>query len=270
MQAQPYILTEPSAFGGAKSAAIDGNLMSALAIPLTIMFGAAILVVFGRSLVTVVANLLGDGSPVNVSKYKMGINTVVVAFIVIVALIPFATYINGSFKNAELRKIGELTATGPAAASGAPSSGLSTLNTSENMALILQTEEINRARLLDFAITVNKRPCQGEEDDECTNVGGMSERTLSMLMTLKRDCRCAIQVTGGTEGWLHSQTTKHTPSGGAVDISLNANGVNKYIKDTFGVIPFGSGCSEKYSGLGFTFCNETIAGNAPHWHIQPN
>ena len=146
----------------------------------------------------------------------------------------------------------------------------------QNLSAILATEDTNRKFLETFQnIQINKKACTSVGQTNCTSVGGMGGRTLAMLESLKRACNCKMTVTGGTEWWIHSKTTKHRPGEStAVDLSFGSKDrdVSKFIYESplFKKETAWSNCYARFSWSGFTFCDEKENGSQPrHWHIQP-
>ncbi len=137
-------------------------------------------------------------------------------------------------------------------------------------------EAAARKRLNDAGISINKNPCANIGDQNCTNVGGLSENAINGLIRLARVCGCAknMIVTGGTEYWLHGNRstdisrngTAHKPGGSAVDLSI-LDPLNQYIYRNGG-IPTKTSGGDSYVVPGFgTFLDEKIDGNYPHWHV---
>src|SRR3989338_5957023 len=116
---------------------------------------------------------------------------------------------------------------------------------------------------------VNHPMCQRVGDTNCTNVGGLSFQAIQKIVALASRCGCGvIMITGGTEYWLHSANTLHRPGGSSVDFSKAYNpDFNRFITNN-SLPPIASPNGNRYdmSGVG-TFLDETIDGNAPHWHV---
>jgi hypothetical protein len=145
-----------------------------------------------------------------------------------------------------------------------------------NLDLMLQDEANARTRLSQMGISVNRSPCTQVKQTGCTSVGGMAERTFTMLQKLKNGCNCSLTVSGGTEWWLHGDpkddtgaSTRHKPGGGAVDLSLNDN-ITSFLSKSGQKADPGKRCSAKFRYEGFSFCNEICTGkcSAAHYHAE--
>lgn len=143
---------------------------------------------------------------------------------------------------------------------------------SELLTQMTSTESEKRAVLAYQKITINADPCTKINQTGCTSVGGMSEQTLAMLKDLKLACKCEMIITGGTEWWLHSATTKHRPGNvTAVDLRLSDD-LSTFINTTRTLFKPGmasNNCYATYSWRGFYFCDEKPGKGPRHWHIQP-
>ncbi|MES2213828.1 MAG: pilin [Patescibacteria group bacterium] len=129
--------------------------------------------------------------------------------------------------------------------------------------------------------------CATIGQQNCTSVAGISTAVQTGLSQLAIDCKCSIEITGGTEYWLHgnrsteltgptANKTAHKSGGRVVDISLYTP-VSQYIRAEGEVIKsgdksgdncvkFASGPERYQIGNGL-YVNEKIAGNDPHWHV---
>jgi hypothetical protein len=133
----------------------------------------------------------------------------------------------------------------------------------KDIEFIKKSENSVRGVLGSAGIAINRGACDRVNQPLCTTVGGLNQSTIDMLKELKNGCACNIQVTGGTEWWLHSATTKHVPGGGAVDIS-KPDGLASFLQQNGKEAPRWPICRAAYAWNGFYFCDE---GN--HWHAQP-
>lgn len=134
--------------------------------------------------------------------------------------------------------------------------------------LIMEDEEDKRAALETAHININANPCASPDPNVhgCTNVGLLNDATLANIIKVKTECNCAITITGGTEYWLHSSGGNHKRFI-ALDLSIGGNALDTFIrsKQSRGS---SSGCNERYEYSGLLFCDEQIAGNPPHWHVD--
>jgi hypothetical protein len=117
------------------------------------------------------------------------------------------------------------------------------------------TEAANRATLEGLGISINNsgRSCgtmtyqqyRAANGVGCTNVGGLTDRTISNLREIASECTgCVIQVTGGSE--LGHQT--HS-DGNRIDFNNDNAAFNNYIRSTQNPMS----CIAE-------------GGNEPHWH----
>lgn len=131
---------------------------------------------------------------------------------------------------------------------------------------ITADEPSKRAALGNAGISINKAACPRFDASGCTNVGLLSQTTLNKLIQLKRDCNCNITVTGGTEYWLHGSGGNHKKFI-AVDLDISNNTLNSFIRSKTSR-GSSSVCNGRFEYNGLLFCDENIAGNAPHWHVD--
>lgn len=116
-------------------------------------------------------------------------------------------------------------------------------------------------------ISVNKKNCEFVGQTNCTSLFGLSLTAINGLRKLEKECDCTIQITAGTEFWLHSEGTQHRPGGAVVDIS-SWRTVNKYITGSFERPSLG--CFEKITKNGVTFQWEAEScpgSSGDHWHV---
>lgn len=132
--------------------------------------------------------------------------------------------------------------------------------------LITADEPTKRAALAAAKIDINVGPCPRFGASGCTNVGLLSETTLNNLIQVKEDCNCAVKITGGTEYWLHGSGGNHKKFI-AVDLDINNRDFNTFIRSKKS-LGSSSVCNGRFEYKGLLFCDENIAGNPPHWHVD--
>lgn len=136
-----------------------------------------------------------------------------------------------------------------------------------------------------YNIGVNRNNCKAIGQQLCTSLAGMSSTVVNRLKQLNADCGlnlCKIQISGGTEYWLHGnrktdRALNPTPHGkeNVVDLSINYNAIlDNYIKTKGKVLTNSNECSngtryEVRDGAGnrAIYVDEKIEGNPPHWHV---
>lgn len=213
-----------------------------------------------------------------VSSSKEGLRRVGGALLAVVVVMGVFSYLGILGKIQELTSLGA-TASNQSAELTKPmllvtetDAGAGPVIPSGNQGALLEmmkaTEKENRSVLTAQKISINTGPCTTVGQTGCTSVGGMSNITLAMLAKLKKDCACDVTVSGGTEWWLHSASTKHKPGNvTAVDLHKSST-LDPYIKSVFTKqSATRSTCFANYSWNGFVFCDEKSA--AAHWHVQP-
>jgi hypothetical protein len=142
-----------------------------------------------------------------------------------------------------------------------------TIGAARGTATLAADEARIRAVLADprNGITVNADPCTGTQTTGCTTLAGLAVTTLDGVISLKRDCGCSIQITGGTEGG-HSLTGGHG-AGTALDLSTNTQ-LDNYII-TNGGTPIQTALGPVYTvsvgGNSVRFLRES---NPNHWHAN--
>jgi hypothetical protein len=131
------------------------------------------------------------------------------------------------------------------------------------------SEAVNRKILNDAGITINKDPCVGS-NTSCTNVGGINPASISLLLKLKAECSCAVQVTGGTEPG-HSANSNHGVGKEAIDVSLTTELTN-FFKSKGTIVGNTPPCNIKYGYGGFIFWYEAqgcdSVGGPLHYHAS--
>ena len=132
-------------------------------------------------------------------------------------------------------------------------------------------------------ITVNNNStfCTWVGQDGCTSLDGLVPKAITGLNKLKNDCAnsnanktCAIQISGGTECWMHGgasgSTTTHKPGdvNGTVDLSYNSGpDLIKYIKSATAVpiTWIGGKKYNSYTVNGVVFVDEP---ETNHYHVK--
>jgi hypothetical protein len=132
------------------------------------------------------------------------------------------------------------------------------------------SEEANRKVLGDAGITFNHEACTGSSGVGCTNVGGINPSSITMLLKLRSDCGCAIQITGGTEPG-HSTNSNHGVGKEAVDISLTTE-LSNFLKSHGTSVGNTPPCNIRYGYAGFIFWDEAQGcdsiGGVRHFHAS--
>lgn len=119
-----------------------------------------------------------------------------------------------------------------------------------------------RNQLRSKGVTVNKYNCAQVGQTNCTSLYGLPLNAINGLVSLKAACECSIQVTGGTEEWLHET---HGPGKLIVDVSATG-GLNDHLTGSRSN-PANGTCVTS-GGAKYTF--ETPGGNSTgyHWHVN--
>ena len=214
-----------------------------------------------------------------VSSSKEGLQRVGGSLLALVVVLGIFSYLGILGKIQELTSLGTTPASGPTPLL-APSpilketdAGTGPVIKAEGQAqmfeMVKATEVENRSVLAVQKIAINAAACTAIGQANCTSVGGMSNVTLAMLARLKKECSCDITVSGGTEWWAHSASTKHQPGNiTAVDLR-KSTALDSYIKNNFSKkLSSWSTCYSNYSWNGFVFCDEKPPSSA-HWHVEP-
>ena len=122
-----------------------------------------------------------------------------------------------------------------------------------------------RSQLAAVGVSVKTPTCTTIGQTGCTSVSGLGQGATSGLGALKSSCSgCNITVTGGTEYWLHSATTRHRPGDSVVDIRRGSSPALDAKVLTGTALSQGS-CSnlgQRYSLNGAIYVNE-----GDHWHV---
>lgn len=130
------------------------------------------------------------------------------------------------------------------------------------------TQDVAMNRLSGAGISVTsssgavKADCAGTSG--CTSLQGMKEATVQDAIDLKRDCKCDITITGGTEGSSGHATgvTSHA-NGYKYDVRLN-DALNNYITTTYTDIGKRSDGAQMYKAPdGVIYARE-----GDHWDVQ--
>lgn len=138
----------------------------------------------------------------------------------------------------------------------------------ECFAKIKADEERVRGILREAGITIERgdTACARFGQTACTTVGLLNEATLANIIKVKTDCDCAIIITGGTEYWLHGSGGNHKRFI-ALDLKIGGTALDTFIrsKQSQGRSRV---CNARFQYSGLLFCDEQIAGNPPHWHVD--
>ncbi len=122
-----------------------------------------------------------------------------------------------------------------------------------------------RKRMSDAGIGWNNEPCteaqMKESKPSCTNLGGLPEETLNMLITLKRECNCEAVITGGTEPGHRTHGVGKRP----VDLRLRSESDSLYQYVKKNGTPNISGSPVKWGLHGYIFWDEP--GGNRHFHV---
>jgi hypothetical protein len=122
-----------------------------------------------------------------------------------------------------------------------------------------------RSQLAARGVGVKTPTCTTIGQTGCTSVSGLGQSAINGLGSLKSSCSgCSITVTGGTEYWLHSATTRHRPGNSVVDIRRGSSPALDAKIVTGTALGAGS-CSnlgQRYSLNGAIYVNE-----GGHWHV---
>lgn len=114
-----------------------------------------------------------------------------------------------------------------------------------------------------FSSTGNN--CTDKNRRNCTGLDGLQEVTVENIIDLKKNCRCSINVSGGTEiGHAENDGRDHS-SGYKYDVSLNPQ-LEEYIKSIDGVVVGKRGGDTTYTAPDGT----VYAKESDHWDIQVN
>ncbi|MCF7843977.1 hypothetical protein K9M47_03725 [Candidatus Gracilibacteria bacterium] len=135
-------------------------------------------------------------------------------------------------------------------------------------------DEISTRKIFtDIGITFNKPACRTLSETSCTNVGGIRQETINTLTKLKNECKCSIEITGGTEPG-HSTNSNHGVGKEAVDISLTQD-VLSFLKTNGVNVGDDTRCNTKYKYDSLIFWDENVgcdrSGNpnsARHFHAS--
>jgi hypothetical protein len=74
-------------------------------------------------------------------------------------------------------------------------------------------------------MSTNKQECKKVGDQNCTSTLGLD---ISTAKTTQWGCGCVLNITGGTETWLHGAGTSHKPGSSTVDLGFSTQ-LNNYI-----------------------------------------
>ena len=234
-----------------------------------LLFIATIFVVLQKIIPLIQANNGGE-----IAKSGKGIFTAASTFFIIIILFSFFSYLGlTDFSKLLLPKLKKNESQAAVATQTAPLTTQSPPTTSGDIAFaqIAENESDVRALFYQSDIKINAAACKAVGQTSCTTVGGMSSQTIDMLINLKKACACDMTISGGTEWWAHSMTTKHRPGAKtAVDLRKDlylTDFIKKGSQNGFQPATAWSTCYTAFSWNGFYFCDEK--NTAPHWHIEP-
>lgn len=257
-------------------ATLDGGFTSVVHSLSFVMTVIIVVLALGYQLVPGLAGMAVSTSGVKREESKKHFSKALFGIGVGLFLIPLLLYLYPNFGTLTFRMLtpsstnqnendgsGGITG-GPITTPGTPSVG------TKDISAMTSTEVAIRNRFSADGISINNGPCTEVGQTNCTSVGGMAENTITLLESIKSQCACSITITGGTEWWLHSATTKHVPGGGAVDLHEDGGALDNYIRN-LPQASKSSNCNSNYSSNGFSFCDEVTSSafTARHWHIQP-
>ena len=111
------------------------------------------------------------------------------------------------------------------------------------------SEQEARSQFQQNGITINKNPCPSGVPYEnvsggCTSLDGIKTYTAEEVIQLKKDCGCALEITGGTELGHAGGVTSHV-SGDKLDFKPNP-ALDQYIQNNFNYIGLRSDGAKQY------------------------
>lgn len=126
------------------------------------------------------------------------------------------------------------------------------------------SEQEARNDLQQAGITVNKGACPSGVPYQnvaggCTSLDGVKTSAIEETIQLKKDCNCAIEITGGTELGYAEGTTSHA-SGNKLDLKPNS-ALDQYIQSNFTYIGLRSDGAKQYRAPDGTI----MAKEGDHW-----
>jgi hypothetical protein len=110
----------------------------------------------------------------------------------------------------------------------------------------------------------NGADCAQVGDPSCTSTKGLD---ISAVKQTQEGCGCVVEITGGTESWLHSTGTSHKPGSSTVDLSMTPD-LNKYILEKGQKAKDANGKNIYVIG-GVKYLAEGTGGGSTgnHWHV---
>lgn len=115
-------------------------------------------------------------------------------------------------------------------------------------------------------VSVKNGPCKTGATTGCTNIVGLPSNAINGLVALENQCKCLVQVTGGTEGG----HVTHGPNKPQVDLTADQS-LNAYlgISNPEAKSPR-SGTTVNVGGAKYTYENTGDNGRASgaHWHVS--
>jgi len=132
----------------------------------------------------------------------------------------------------------------------------------------------------------NHPNCKKVGEMGCTSLYQLAQRIRDGLKKVQAECKCDVQITGGTEFWLHGAGggqgkgvltgTEHRPGGRVVDLSITSdltNFLKKYpsSKPNPECTPGAERYEYKNGGFDILFVNEDVSkveqANGNHYHV---
>ncbi|MCX6813059.1 MAG: pilin [Candidatus Azambacteria bacterium] len=128
------------------------------------------------------------------------------------------------------------------------------------------TEQQARNELQQDGITINKNPCPTGVSYQnvsggCTSLNGIETSAIAETIQLKKDCNCAIKITGGTELGHAAGTISHA-SGDKLDFQPNST-LDQYIQNNFSYIGLRSDSAKQYQASN----GMIMAREGDHWDV---
>jgi hypothetical protein len=113
---------------------------------------------------------------------------------------------------------------------------------------------------LPYGVTVYNRQCTFLGDTGCTSTRGLDVKP---VQAIQYGCKCALQISGGTESWLHggkTGNTTHALGSGTVDL-LPSTELNRYIAGDKPLTYFAR-YTNGIDGISYLW-------ESNHWHAGP-
>lgn len=119
-------------------------------------------------------------------------------------------------------------------------------------------------------VAINKSNCANINDLDCTSVYGLAPDVITKIKSLQSACGCSVEITGGTEYWLHRSHNNNRR------VDLSKGGPDAYIIGTGipSVTSCGVSTDPHYLVNGATYVDEpnrdrngNVVGTNRHWHV---